>query len=231
MKKLIHLFSNFLFFIVVGFLSAQIYESILVPMFIDSGLRKIATDEGMTVSPFRPIDVVIDKMVDGKIVFITPNNLNLNETKQVELYLNLSEIQEKLKKLLHEEVKKYSKSVGVVKVGNIMQARLSGHNFQITSITPDIQAVSSSKTVWKWEVTPKTQGKHTINLSLSAIVQLDGQETNYLVKFIRKTIVVSLTPFQHVSLFIDRNWQWLWAAILLPLARVSSNYTRNKKGK
>ena len=232
MKKFKYIFSEFLYIITIGVLAVQIYKSILVPMINDGRFRLIATDEGITISPWRSaIDLLADKMVSRKIVFITPNNLNLTETKQVELHLNLFEIQEKLKKLIHEEVKQYSRSEGVVKIGNIMQARLSGHNFQITNITPNIQAVSSSKTVWKWEVTPKTQGEHNINLSLSAIVQLDGQETNYSVKTIRQTIIVSLTPFQQVRLFIDRNWQWLWAAILLPIARVSSNYTSNKKDK
>lgn len=58
-----------------------------------------------------------------------------------------------------------------IKVSNRMEARLSGYQFKITAITPEIQAVSQQQiTSWSWEVIPKKEGDHNLHLTISALL-------------------------------------------------------------
>jgi hypothetical protein len=100
-----------------------------------------------------------------------------------------------------------------------MEARLSGYMFQITAITPEIQAVSKrQQTEWKWEIDPKEEGKHRLHLTLTALLEIDGHSTPRAIRTFDKIIEVNVTATQKIGLFFKNNWQWLWAAILVPVA-------------
>jgi hypothetical protein len=99
-----------------------------------------------------------------------------------------------------------------------MEARLSGPNFAITAITPEIQAVSRSEiTEWKWEVKPSSDGRHYLHLTLSALLRVDGTPTPRAIRTFDKVIEVEVEWHQRVGSFFEKNWQWLWAAILVPV--------------
>ena len=90
--------------------------------------------------------------------------------------------------------------------------------FQIMAITPEVQAVSAvERTKWKWDVHPKQEGKHQLYLTLTALIDIDGQNTPRMIKTFDQSIEVSVTTPQKISLFFKNNWQWLWAAIFVPL--------------
>ncbi len=74
-----------------------------------------------------------------------------------------------------------------------MEARLSGYMFQITAITPEIQAVSKrQQTEWKWEIDPKEEGKHRLHLTLTALLEIDGHSTPRAIRTFDKIIEVML---------------------------------------
>ncbi len=160
------------------------------------------------------VDKALREMELANIVFNTPSILNIDDASQVDLVLSLGDTIEQLKELISEAGKKYG---ATIKVSNRMEARLSGYSFQITAITPEIQAVSKEQpTNWKWEIQPKKEGLHNLHLTLTALLDVDGHNTPRSIRTFDKEIEVTVTVSQKAKLFFTSNWQWLWAAILVP---------------
>jgi hypothetical protein len=123
-----------------------------------------------------------------------------------------------------EELKQMIEAAGEkegaqIRVSDRMEARLSGPNLAITAITPEIQAVSRIDfTEWKWEVKPTGHGRHNLHLTVSALLDVDGASTPRVIRTFDKVLEVGVAWDQRVGSFVEENWQWLWAAILVPLA-------------
>jgi len=162
------------------------------------------------------VDKLLEEMEFGTIAFNAPTEINIDDAAQIQLLLSLAETVEALKRSISSEGEKVG---ATIRVSDRMEARLSGYMFQITAITPEIQAVSQSqRTEWKWEVHPKKPGKHRLHLTLTALLQIDGHSTPRTIETFDKTMEVNVRATQRIALFFKNNWQWLWAAILAPLA-------------
>ena len=191
-------------------------------VFVSSVLR---LDTGMMPDPIAPppdssptsnVDRLLNKMEFGAIAFNAPKNINIDDAPQIQLILSLANTVEELKNAIAEEGEKIGASI---KVSDRMEARLSGYMFQITAITPEIQAISKlQKTEWKWEVHPKKEGKHRLHLTLTALLEIDGRSSPRTIRTFDKIIEVDVTTTQKISIFFKNNWKWLWAAILVPIA-------------
>jgi len=181
-------------------------------------MAKIAPVEITAPDPKPPgnVDRLLNEMEFGAIAFNAPTNINIDDSPQIQLILSLAETVEKLKKTITEEGKKVG---ATIRVSDRMEARLSGYMFQITAITPETQAVSKyQRTEWKWEIHPKEEGKHKLHLTLTALLEIDGRSTPRAIRTFDKVIEVNVTTTQKIMLFFKNNWQWLWAAILVPIA-------------
>lgn len=162
------------------------------------------------------VDRLLNEMEFGTIAFNAPTNINIDDSPQIQLILSLAETVEQLKQSITEEGEKVG---ATIKVSDRMEARLSGYMFQITAITREIQAVTNyQQTEWKWEVHPKEEGKHSLHLTLTALLEIDGRSTPRAIRTFDKIIEVNVTVTQKIKLFFKNNWQWLWAAILIPVA-------------
>lgn len=167
-------------------------------------------------NPFDSVDRALEKMRFGNIAFNLPAAMNLRDTASIQLLLSLVTPTEELKKMIEAEGLKEG---GRIQVSNRMEARLSGSNFSITAVTPEVQAVSHNVTTeWKWDIKPVSEGKQHLHLTLSALINVDGASTPRAIRVFDKTIEVEVTWRQKISLFIENNWQWLWAVVLVPLA-------------
>ena len=163
-----------------------------------------------------PVDQLLDRMEAGAIAFNVPASINIDESKQIQLILSAVDSIEQLKESITAEGQRLGFNI---KISNRMQAQLSGQMFDITAITPEIQAVSKRQpTEWKWEIFPKKDGTHSLHLTLTALLEVDGYNTPRTIKTFDKTIEVEITASQQVGRFAENNWQWLWAVILAPLA-------------
>jgi hypothetical protein len=173
--------------------------------------------ESPVVSPTTPnsVDRLLDNMEFGAIAFNAPASINIKNSQQIQLLLSLAETVEDLKQSI---VKEGEKVGATIRVSDRMEARLTGYKFEITAITPEIQAVSKSQeTEWRWEIFPKTEGKHNLHLTLTALLEIDGQSTPRAIKTFDKKIIVTITKTQKFVTFFKNNWQWLWAAIFVPV--------------
>jgi hypothetical protein len=162
------------------------------------------------------VDALLARMEFGNIAFNVPQELNVKETALIQLLLSATTALDELQR----ELTAPGTGVGAhVKISERMEARLTGPEFDITTITPETQAVSRQvNTEWKWEIKPRRVGTHALHLTLSALVTVDGETTPRTIKTFDRDIVIEITPAQRAAAFIAANWQWLWAAILVPLA-------------
>lgn len=177
--------------------------------------------------PFSAIDRALESMELGNIAFNAPLSMNLQDTATIQLMLGLTNEIDELKQMIDAEGDKE----GVrIRVSDRMEARLSGQSFSITAITPETQAVSRRElTSWKWEVKPISEGDQYLHLTLSAIITVDNTAKLRAIRTFDKVIEVNVTWPQRIGSFFEDNWQWLWAAILAPIAGWS--WKRRKGGR
>ncbi len=162
---------------------------------------------------WNDVDMTLNEL--GAIAFNTPESINIEDSPQIQLILSLTETVEQLKKSITEKGKKIG---ATIEVNERMEARLSGSMFEITAITSEIQAISKNQqTEWKWEVCPKKKGQHKLYLTLTAFLESERHTTPRTIKTFTITIEVNVTATQEIDSFFGNNWQWLWAAILVPV--------------
>jgi hypothetical protein len=180
------------------------------------GRPPLASEPPASRPPDRhTIDRILEKLELGNIAFNTPKTVNLRDTALIELKLNLNTPIEKLKQMIQAAGEKDGARI---QVSDRMEARLTGSNFSITAVTPEVQAVSRRDTTeWKWEVKPSSAGKQYLHLTLSAFLSVDGMATPRAIRTFDKIIEVQVTWSQQVSTFFEDNWQWLWATLLVPI--------------
>jgi hypothetical protein len=142
--------------------------------------------------------------------------MDLGEVKTINLLLSLNKTIEELAK----EIKSSEKIVGAkVAVADSMEARLSGTGFSVLAITPETQAVSMKQpTEWKWDIEARAVGIQKLHLTLTATVLVNGVKTPRTIRTFDKTIDVTVKWTERVKNFIDGNWKWLWATIVVPAA-------------
>jgi hypothetical protein len=166
-------------------------------------------------APVADVDALLARMAIGSIAFNVPESLNVKETAVIQLLLSATAALEDLQR----ELSAPGAAVGArVRISERMEAHLSGPEFDITAITPETQAVSRQiDTEWKWEIKPKRAGRHALHLTLSALVSVEGETTPRTIKTFDRDIIIEITAVQRAAAFFAKNWQWLWAAILVPV--------------
>lgn len=167
------------------------------------------------VNPLQVIDRILEKMALGSIAFNVPKIMNLHKPVLIHLMLGVEKEIEDIKRMIEEEGEKVGANV---RVSNRMEARLLGQNFEITTITPEVQAIARKEvTEWKWEIKPRVEGKQNLHLTLSALLSIEGESTPRVIRTFDRIINVEVTMSQKAKVFIHNNWQWLGAVIFAPL--------------
>lgn len=172
-------------------------------------------DEVPDSDDFLAADKALDKLEIANIAFNAPQKMNAEESTMIQLFLGISKSSEELSKEITAPGTKESASI---RVSKYMEAQLTGANFSITAVTPEKQMISrNSITDWKWEVQPKSEGRLKLHLMLTAIIDVNGTSVQKAIRTFDREIEVEITIRQALSHFVKENWQWLWAAILIPL--------------
>jgi hypothetical protein len=166
-------------------------------------------------SLLEKVDERLASLPRGSVAFNTPSTLELGESAEVELLLSLRQSVERLKKQVAEVGEREGARVRVTEQ---MEATLTGVGFQIEAITPERQLLSSRDvTRWKWEVEPTRTGALRLHLTLTALIDVEGERQPRAIRTFERTLTIRVTWQDRVSGFVRGNWQWLWAT-LLPLA-------------
>lgn len=196
--------------------------------------------ESTTPLPSPPVDPLAEvdramreSLTKGSVAFNTPEEMQLGKAETVQLLLSPSDSGAELQQQITEAGKT---EAAEIRVSNRMQARLTGPGFQIEAISPEEQAISSTDTTeWKWDVTPtKTGENQELHLTLTALIDVEGQETPRQIRTFDRTIDVPVTwgqRFGVIGTFITTNWQWFWTVILVPIALwLYRKYRKQKSG-
>ena len=193
-----------------------------------------------TGAPLSKIDEIKEAMGVGSIAFNVPPSMRLDETQTIMLLLSPTQSSEELGKVLENknaagDIKKHS-----IKVGDQMEAELTGDGFQITPITPRRQPVSKQEpTRWRWDVRPLRAGTLKLNVVLNAVVDLNdgkGAQTYYIDSFDQVYVVEvpspSPPPAAAATARPGRVWPWLLPALLIPAGGGAAwLWLRGRKGR
>jgi hypothetical protein len=108
---------------------------------------------------------------------------------------------------------------GTARIAPRMRAQLIvPEGATVAIVGSDEQAVRDNEdTEWRWTVTPGTAGDLPIRARLTAPVTVDGKETAYDVRTFEASVTVFVTPTARVVGFVERNWQWLWTTLIVPV--------------
>ncbi|KAK42429.1 hypothetical protein BG58_03630 [Caballeronia jiangsuensis] len=151
------------------------------------------------------------------MAYNAPPPLTIADTAKIELRIDPKQTESEIKKAitLPGEL-----TVALIQISNRMQADITGDKeaLTISNLDPEIQAVSGKEpTIWRWLVKPLKEGTHLVFVKLYAQVMIDGSQTPMRIGSYEGRIVVNVSPRQHVENFVQKNWQWLWTAILVPV--------------
>lgn len=162
----------------------------------------------------------------GQTAFNAPKQMQYAKPQVLELVVSPTMTTDELENELGSRVGVVSDRI---QISNRMAARLTGNGASIQALTPELQAVTSgTPTRWRWEVIPTDTDSADLHLSLSALVDIAGNNTEKAIQSIDTHIIVDITMGQRVSGFMKNNWQWLWAAILVPAGGFFWNFRKKR---
>jgi hypothetical protein len=185
------------------------------PVFLPAPPQNAASAPAVADHSRDGIDRALDSLKPASIAFNTPDQMKVNKPVEIELLLSL----ERSVAELQGAIAPPGRTEGAtVRVSRIMEARLTGPQFQITAITPEEQPVGSHDTVqWKWDVKPQSSGSQYLHLTLTAVLEVDGAKTRKAVRTFDKQIEVRVDAVGSAEDFIAKNWQWLCGTVFIPL--------------
>jgi hypothetical protein len=187
-----------------------------------------ADDEAVVDEEAAAADHALKFFHDANVAFNTPDRMNRDDTADVVLVLSRKESIAALKAAIGPDIAG-GREGKAIRTASRMEAKLTGLGFDIVPTTNAVQAVGSEDRVtWAWQVRPKAPGPQTLTLTLTAKLDKHGVADKTLPPF-TKTIQVEVTPTQRVGDFVGRSWQWLWGAILVPLAAFGRNWYMARK--
>jgi hypothetical protein len=162
------------------------------------------------------VDRMLQRMNLGNIAFNVPDAMSFEDVRSIELVLSPSKSIEDVAGIVQEPGRVETARVQFSKV---MEASLTGAGFEVTKVTPERQPISNvSETVWKWDIKASKPGRQRLNLTMNAILSVDGSEQVRTIRTFKKEIVIEVSWRRRVMDFGANNWQWLWAALGIPAA-------------
>jgi hypothetical protein len=177
------------------------------------------TRRGLPPGPsalLREVDRGLKGLKTGRIAFNAPRELGLHDSAIIRLDLSR---RKKLSALLAEIEEIGDKRGAVIRVSREMEAHLAGLSFEIAPIIPEHQLVSEREnTTWEWEVRPTATGTHRLHLAMLVFLDVNDRGTPRAIGTYDAIIEVRVGLLERTSGFVERNWQWLWVAILAPVA-------------
>ena len=186
------------------------------------------TAEGVASDdPTSEVDRKLDALPLGNIAFNTPETIPLGDAATIELLVSMKEAEEELRQQVH--------GIGGIETAHVqlsdqMEAKVAGLGFRIEPITPERQAVShTQETRWRWQIEPTKSDTLELNLTLSALIKIDGESSARAIRTFEKTIVVKVPFGQRVVTAMSNNIELLTSVVLIPIAGGTWRYFRKRK--
>jgi archaellum component FlaC len=175
------------------------------------------------------MDDMIERLRYANIAFNTPETMMVDESRQVVLLMSTgllgAALEENIRLILHDATKAGRIDTDSVKISLTMEAHLSGKGFTITPLTPIEQIVlHQGFTRWEWTVHAIEPGTKILFLTLNALVSNNGETTRHTIQTYRKEVVVNVAALNAIAVWVDKNRDWLIAALSSILAAFLSAF-------
>ncbi len=142
------------------------------------------------------VDMLLGRLKYSNIIYNPPDKLYLRQDyplsllisrglSKIELFSRLDSIlgNSKIAPLRFEKIKSSA----------MLEVKLTGQSFSISSGSPEIQSISSvDVTRWKWIIKPMEVGDKHLMLSINAILNIDGKEQSHSIETFNTKIEVSV---------------------------------------
>lgn len=181
--------------------------------------RGIASERPVTVVTKERLgnmaDDVLARMSKANIAFNAPEKIEIGMNSQVQLLMSVEDEIAELEAQITEPGVVVSARVSV---SQTMRATLKGTGFTITAVTDEEQIIpTTERSEWLWNVMPTSGGTQKLQLTLTAVLDVDGKQAKRTIKTFQKEIEVEVPYSFLLSEFVSNNWQWLWSALLVPV--------------
>lgn len=156
----------------------------------------------------------LDQLTLGKILFNSPDPMELGTSERIELRISQN---------INEDLTKALKGRGIpnietIKVGSLMKARLTGSAFQIQSLNEEEQVLTKRDyTEWAWNVIPDKSGKQVLYLHVTVRIRLPYGEEKKDCPVMEREILVRVNPVYSIIKFLTKYWMWIITALIIPL--------------
>jgi hypothetical protein len=155
----------------------------------------------------------IDALVQGSAAVSAPDKGTVGESFIAYLRVSPDKLATVLAQLKADHPEDAVQKGQGIRLTPRMTATASGEGLAVSPEQGQVQAVSSTETTeWQWQVTPTTSGVHTLTVTLTGSLNVQGQDTprNFLAA--NQTIEVPVS----IPNFFQQNWQWLVSTLALP---------------
>jgi hypothetical protein len=154
-------------------------------------------------------DSLIRDVASANVSYTKVRSLGYGEVRAVELRILNSEASASLLR----KIKAHDKNIAQVGITDLMEARLSGDGFVITSHSPVRQAVNVDKeTLWVWDVRAERLGNRRLCLVLDAIVKFANESAPHTICYFEQPVAIGIVWPQSLLMFWEDNWKWVLAA-------------------
>lgn len=177
------------------------------------------------------VDRILAGLPLGNAAFGVPPQMQVGERTTARLKLSLQESAA----TLAEEIGRLSPDAAAVlsdpvRVHTVMLARLAGTaGLEVRLLGGEEERTldSAATEEWLWEITATQPGAETLHLELFAVIEVQGEQRKNLRRSWDAVVTVEVPPppppapppsiWAGLLAWAGKNFQWLWAAILVPL--------------
>lgn len=149
-------------------------------------------------------DAALARLPWQELVYEAPARMEFGSKGEVDVALGGNRTLPELTKLLQNS----GTAVGQrVLVSPRMRAHLTGSGFQIVANTPEVQIVSTKEpTEWHWQIKAQDFGPQTLYLSLNALLNVDGKDSEKSVRTFEHRVVVGVNSTAAAWTLAERHW-------------------------
>ncbi len=145
----------------------------------------------------------------ANLAFSTPTKLRVGDSGLVHLRLSMHVPVGVLRSQLGSGG---ARTGARILASNTMEATLTGLAFKIQDISAGTQLVGPGVTDWDWEIEPVKAGRLQLHLTMTAFLDVNGQQNDYGVRTFDRTLQVQSVPvvwYTTLPHFLTDNWIWV----------------------
>lgn len=170
---------------------------------------------------------IVGQLYEANAVFAIPGVANIKDEIRAQLIIDPVKTLEELKGLVTSGPVKAAEQI---KVSRIVAAKLDAPDFNIISSTDAEQVIADGLTSeWIWVLKPKAAGKYSVNVVVYAEISVGDKTTKHKIRTFDKQVSVEVTAWQVTSSWWSQYWQWVFATLLIPLAKFLWDKFYNRK--